>query len=224
MKPRFSNQINHALTLIEVLVVVTIVALLTILMLPALNAVRRKAQLITCNGQLKEIGLSFRIWEDDHTNLCPMSVSTNFGGTLEYVTTGQIFRHFQVMSNELSTPKMVICPADIRQPAKDFGATFNNTNISYFVGLDADNTKPQNLLSGDRNIVGGTKMANGILEITTNQIISWNSEMHNGVANVGLADGSVMQLHGGRLGESAILVGENEFWAIPDATNRLAIP
>ncbi len=163
-----------------------------------------------------QIGISFRIWEGDHTNLYPMSISTNFGGTLEYVERGETFRHFQVMSNELATPIVLICPADVRRPAKDFWFAFGNTNISYFVSVDADDSRPQDLLSGDRNIVGGTKLANGILEITTNQLVGWSSEMHNGVGNIGIADGSVQTTSSSFLRQMLVQSGI--------ATNRLAIP
>jgi hypothetical protein len=204
------------MTLVEVLVVVVVLAVLACLLLPALAAARKKAQKIQCVGHLMQIGLGFRIWEGNHTNLYPMSISTNLGGTLEYVASGETFRHFQVVSNELSTPKMVVCPADVRQPAKDFGSAFSNTNVGYFVGVDADDSKPQDLLSGDRNIVGGTKLANGILEITTNQSVGWSSEMHNGVGNIGMPDGSVQQTRADTLNELVQHSGV--------ATNRLALP
>jgi competence protein ComGC len=223
MKPCISNRKAAALTLVEVLVVIAVLALIAIFLLPALHNAKVKSQRISCINNLMQIGMSFRIWEGDHTNLYPMSVSTNLGGTLEYVKSGEVFRHFQVMSNELTTPYILICPADMRPRAKDFGSTFSNTNVSYFVGLDANDSSPQNLLSGDRNIIGGIKTANGIFEITTNQFISWSPEMHNGVGNVGLADGSVSQLGSGRLGENAIW-GEDEIRQVLDATNRLAIP
>jgi len=223
MQPRFSNQINRALTLVEVSVVIATLAVLVILFLPALANAKKKAQRISCVNNLMQIGLAFRVWEGDHTNLYPMSISTNLGGTFECVASGEVFRHFQVMSNELSTPYILVCPSDVRPRSKNFGSTFSNTNVSYFVGLDADNLRPQNLLSGDRNITGGTKIANGILLITTNQLVGWSSEMHNGAGNVGMADGSVSQLTSGRLGESVIW-GENEIHEALDATNRLAIP
>jgi prepilin-type processing-associated H-X9-DG protein len=216
MKPRVSHQKTAALTLVEVLVVIAVLAVLVALLMPALSAAKRKAQKITCNGELKCIGLSFRIWEGDHTNLYPMSISTNFGGTLEYVGSGDVFRHFQVMSNELSTPKIVVCPADVRRPAKDFGSTFGNTNISYFVGVDTDDSRPQMVLSGDRNIIGGTKLGKGILELTTNQLVGWSPEMHNGAGNIGMADGSVQTVNAIGLAELFRQTG------VP--TNRLAIP
>jgi prepilin-type N-terminal cleavage/methylation domain-containing protein/prepilin-type processing-associated H-X9-DG protein len=219
MKPRSSNQSNHALTLVEVLVVIAILAVLVALLLPTLADAKKKAQRISCVNNLMQIGLAFRLWADGHTNLYPMSVSTNLGGTFEDVNSGKVFRHFQVMSNELSTPIIPICPADVRQPAKDFGSAFDNTTVSYFVGVDADETKPQMLTSGDRNIVGGTKLANGIVEITTNQTIGWSSEMHNGVGNFGFADGSVKQLGSGKIADSW-----SEWQITITDTNRLAIP
>jgi len=165
-----------------------------------------------------QIGLGFRIWEGDHTNHYPMSISTNLGGTLEYVASGETFRHFQVASNQLSTPYILICPADVRPLAKDFGLTFGNTNVSYFVGVDAEDSRPQMLLSGDRNIVGGTKLANGILEIATNRSVSWSSELHNGVGNIGLVDGSVVSLGRGGFADWPELQPKTV------GTNRLAIP
>jgi len=121
VKPCCSNQGSHALTLIEVSVVVAIVAVLACLLLPALATARKRGQLIYCNNQLKQIGLGFRIWEGDHTNLYPMSISTNLGGTLEYMASGATFRHFQVMSNELATPYILVCPADVRLAPKILG-------------------------------------------------------------------------------------------------------
>ena len=85
-----------------------------------------------------------------------MGVSTNDGGSSEYNTQpGFTYYHFGVMSNELTTPKIVICPADSggnRHEATNFfmitgrGDFFNNKRISYFVGVDADETKPSMLL------------------------------------------------------------------------------
>ena len=67
-------------------------------------------------------------------------------------------------------------------------------HVSYFVGLDADESNPRMLLAGDRNIVNGKNSVNGILELTTNNPAKWTRAMHNRAGNVGLADGSVQQV------------------------------
>jgi prepilin-type processing-associated H-X9-DG protein len=219
MKPRVSHHKTAALTLMEVLVVIAILAVLVALVLPKLGAAKKKAQRITCVNRLCQVGMAFRIWEGDHTNLYPMSVSTNLGGTLEYVARGETFRHFQVMSNELSTPIILACPADVRRPAQDFGPTFGNFNVSYFVGLDVEDAKPQTILSGDRNIAGG-KIKNGVLEITKNDPVGWSSELHGGIGNIAFADGSVVQTElRGTSWNLREVIGHTGL-----ATNRLAIP
>ena len=128
MKLCVSNRKTTALTLVELVVVIAVLAVLVALILPKLAAAKKKAQRITCVNHLCQVGLAFRLWEGDHTNRYPMSVSTDFGGTLEYVET---FRHFQVMSNQLSTPVILVCPSDVRQPANDFGSNFCNQTISF---------------------------------------------------------------------------------------------
>ncbi len=157
---------------------------------------KTRALRITCINHLEQIGLSCRVWEGDHTNLYPMQVSATNGGTKDFVTGANAFRHFQVMSNELSTPKILICPAEsdrMRSSATNF-EFMNNSNISYFIGLDANETNPQLILSGDRNITNGTRVKNGLLAVTTNSPAGWTSEMHNGVGNICLADGSGQQI------------------------------
>jgi hypothetical protein len=116
---------------------------------------------------------------------------------MEFTTGLNAWRHFQIMSNELSTPKVLFCPAETdrtRFIATNF-TWLNNSNLSFFVSVDASNeTYPQTILSGDHNITNGIAVKNGLLELTTNQLAGWTSEMHDKVGNVGLADGSVQQV------------------------------
>jgi hypothetical protein len=69
-----------------------------------------------------------------------------------------------------------------------------NSKISYFVGLDADETRPQTILSGDRNIIGGVSNGAWLIFRTTNTP-SWGSDIHNLQGNIGLGDGSVQQMN-----------------------------
>jgi prepilin-type N-terminal cleavage/methylation domain-containing protein/prepilin-type processing-associated H-X9-DG protein len=221
MKPSFSNQRNNALTLIEVLVVIVMLAVLAAMFLPPRNN-QTKALRINCVNNLKEIGLAYYLWAGDHNDKFPMQVSitdTNGGGTMELAATGNVVATFQIMSNELSTPKILWCSADENYNyATNFTTDFNNSKISYFVGLDANTNSPQALLSGDDNFaIGGVPVKSGLLEFSTNASISWTAARHKFAGNIGLADGSVQQVTSSSLHQ----------WLLPQtglATNRLAIP
>jgi competence protein ComGC len=225
MKPRLTNRRNRALTKIEVVVIVAVLVVLAALLLPALAAAKRKSSRIGCTGNLKQIGLAFRLWEGDNGDKYPMAVSVTNGGAMELAATGNVAACFQVMSNELSTPKILLCPEDTRRTyATNFSTGFSDTNISYFLSPDAVETYPQMILDGDDNLlVNGKPVQPGILTLWTNQTIAWTKDRHHGVGNIGLADGSVMRVTGEgfqRANREAI----NSALAPGSATNRWLIP
>lgn len=184
----------RAFTLIELLVVISVVAILAALLLAALPTNSEpKAIRIHCVNNLKQVGLAFRLWSDDGGDKFPTAYSTNQGGTLEYIATGDVFRHFQLLSNELATTKILACPADKRQPSPGF-TSLSNSNISYFVGVDAEETMPRMILTGDRNIAtNGVPIKSGLVLIKSNAVLSWTTEMHVECGNLGIADGSVQK-------------------------------
>jgi prepilin-type N-terminal cleavage/methylation domain-containing protein len=154
MKLRTSNQRNRALTLTEVLVVIGVLAIVVALLLPGLAAAKRVPQKINCVSNLKQIAIAYRLWDGDNNFKYPMAVSVTNGGAMELIATGNVAACFQVMSNELSTPKILLCPEDThRTYAANFTTGFSGANISYFISADAVETYPQTILDGDDNLL-----------------------------------------------------------------------
>src|ERR1041385_2484494 len=144
---------------------------------------------VGCSSNLKQIGLAFRLWSNDHNDKFPMQFDASKEGSREAIDKQEPWRHFLALSNELLNPKVLACPADDRPRATNF-LKLTLTNLSYFVGLDADETLPQTLLAGDRNVTNGVAPTKGILELADNPPAGWTEKIHVEQGNLGLSDGS----------------------------------
>jgi prepilin-type N-terminal cleavage/methylation domain-containing protein/prepilin-type processing-associated H-X9-DG protein len=218
-------------SLTEFLFVVVALSVLVALYLPNLTRRRTGCCPINCVNNLKQIGLSFRQWALDNNDKNPMQLSVTNGGTMELIGSGNVFVHFLVMSNELNTPRILICPQESnpkRQAATTFASAIppgtpyqvpftNDYNISYFVGLDAVDTSPQMFLAGDDNLaVHGVRVKRGIHSLWTNTPVAWTKDRHVNQGNICLADGSVQGFNNQTLARA--------FQSTGVITNRIDFP
>jgi type II secretory pathway pseudopilin PulG len=206
------------MTFVEVLAVVVMLFVLAAILLPTGPHAGNKARRINCSNNLKQIGLAFRIWQGDNGNKFPMGISATNAGAMKLINSGKTYVLWQMMSNELSTPKILYCPADTDHViATSFSSRFSDANISYFFGLDVTTNDTQMILDGDDNLaVNGARVPPGLLNLRTNTPVAWTKERHHFVGFLGLADGSVQATASAGLSSALVSSGT--------ATNRLVIP
>src|SRR6185503_15804883 len=185
-------------TLIELLCVIAIIGILAALLLPVVNQAKLRAKRAACLNNLRETGLAFQIFAHDHRGKLPMQVPAGDGGSAPFAqatsASSFAFRHFQTLSNELVTPRMLICPADTRLAADNFAA-LKNENVSYFVNVSAENGKSTSILAGDRNLTNDWAGDTSLLALDANSFLRWTHELHRFKGNVAFADGHVEELN-----------------------------
>ena len=232
MKLRLAKHGNHALTLMETLVIIVVLAFLAALFFDMGPGGQRKAKKISCENNLKQVALAIKIWSGDSGDRYPMAVSITNGGAMEWMLTTNAWKVFGVMSNELSTPKVIYCPQDALhgRPATNFTDDLKN-QISYFIGAEASDVDPQLLLAGDDNfLLNQSPICPGLIDPASNDMLKWDDSRHVEVkkqdwfnqdkkinyGNVALTDGSVQSFTSSGL--------TNALHQASLAPNRLVIP
>ncbi len=216
MNISFCSKRNAAITLLDILAVIVVFGVLLAVLSRRYVLEKNKAQRIHCTNNLKQIGSSFNSWADLYQGTFPTFLYDPNGSPMEFDSGPNAWRHFRIASLRLLPPRFFICPADSERSVASNYISFNNSNVSYFVGLPKDRSVPGMLIAGDRNITNGTPLKDGILELTASQPGGWTRDLHNQIGNFTLADGSVQQASRSTLQQTVTSAGT--------ATNRLLMP
>jgi len=207
-------QNRAGVTLLELLLVIFIIAILAAVFLPVIGRTKTRSRQVDCLSQLRQVGIAHHAFAHDHNGKFPFQVPVREGGTLELIqnvggTVQTAFQHFRALSNDLITPRILACPADQRTRAESF-SEFRNENLSYFVSVTSDYSRPDEVLSGDRNIRLDGESSLSVMRFTASSHVAWTGELHEYDGNLLFTDTHVERR------SSAALHG-----AITDSSNRV---
>src|SRR5712692_3742062 len=123
-----SSASECAFTRLELAVVLAVLGVLAGIALPGLAVSRVRSEQVNCASNLRQVGHAAHLWANDHGDRTPWVTPESEGGTRGSTSTLKQNAWFQIgwMSNELATPKILICPGDQvgapRKMANDFSS------------------------------------------------------------------------------------------------------
>ncbi len=107
-----SNSRTRAFSLVELLVVIAIISVLVALTLPALSAAREQARRVTCASQLRTMGNTWLVYEQDWKQL-PMGRANDARNHLQSESVDELREHYSIPT------KITLCPSSARFPGPD---------------------------------------------------------------------------------------------------------
>ena len=231
---KHTRKTSWAFTLVELLVLIAAIGVFAAALFPAFARTKIPSLRVSCVNNLKGVAQAMQIWGQDHQDAFPTHVTSANGGSADFIGQRVIastqaasrgaFGTYACLSNELVSPKVLICPAEneSRVPATTFATTAlgltngipftNDLNVSYFVGVDAAEINPHTILTGDHNMgsdgnlvpnrgfVSAPSIYSPDFKVSlgtnfqANAGVAWLRTMHSAQGNVALADGSVLEL------------------------------
>jgi prepilin-type processing-associated H-X9-DG protein len=166
---------HQGFTRLELLMILGVLGLLAALVPPALANNKQRSERLICLNNLRQIGQAFHEWGTEHAGRLPFRTPYCEGGLMPFGCDAGVFVppwlvagyqnnvwfQYLSLSNELRTPKILVCPSDTaKSAANHWGGSpgglanpnYQNRAVSYIVALDAFPDDKDALVSGDRNI------------------------------------------------------------------------
>lgn len=194
-----------AFTRLELAALLGALALLALVTLPMTAGPATRADRIACVNNLRQIGQAFNIWASEHQDSFPWRTTYIAGdpnsGTQGHTLHESLWFQYSRLSNELTTPKVLSCPADQRIGKKTAtswdmnpqggllnGACQNNA-VSYLLSVHAEPNLPRSILAMDRNLrfPSRTQCAYGFASVAFIQfshgpflpgLVMWTNDVH----------------------------------------------
>src|SRR5688572_25059270 len=158
-----SRQRKAAFTRIELAVVLGVLSVLILIALPLLANNSARSDQVGCLNNLRQIGIAFQAWGDDHHDRRPWFVPMNEGGSSGHTLRNEAWFLYTFLSNHIA-PEVLMDPSETvpyKRRAANWALTpnggflhsaFKNNAASYMLGLHTSFAEANSILVGDRHL------------------------------------------------------------------------
>jgi hypothetical protein len=196
---------------VELFAIITSLALLGIAVLPAFASTKSRSQSAQCLNNLRLMGRAVQIWGGDHYDEPPWRTLISEGGTRPDPNfgpkPGAAWPEYSFLSNELATPRILVCPADngVRKIARDFSeyvhTGYRANATAYSLNLHAGSEMPGAMVFGDHNhrfdYYGPIGCSMRVFEAGSIDPLfgpsAWTNNIHGSFGNIVTMDGSALE-------------------------------
>lgn len=170
-----------AFTLLELLCVITLIALLASMMMPALGHVREKAHSTACAANLRQIGVAVSLYVSEHDNTFPY-IETDPTNPILYPDDIPAQPMLETLQPYGVSAKTLECPADVSNPNANYYAK-KQTSYEWRPMIDGETRVNATIFSRRGAINVPLSRVRQVIDFTA---------VHNGRQNVLYADGRVV--------------------------------
>ena len=134
------SSLSKGFTMIELLMVMTIISILTAVLLPAIQQAKESSKRAQCGSNLRQIGLAIQMYCNDHQNMFPYALTMDFDDWLYRPVTVQsaVGIYLQdvlipvIGGAQGNNSKVYICKGTKMQWILDEGPNRNDYRYNYF--------------------------------------------------------------------------------------------
>lgn len=154
-------------TLIELLVVIAIIAILAAILFPVFARARENARRASCQSNLKQLGLGFKMYQQDYDEKFPLLVANVPGDANSWVY------WFQMIQPYVKSKQLFMCPSESKTGA-GYYVRSSDVPHAYADGVwtDADSVH----YTVNTNIIGTVSASDARIQSQANMFLLWDAD------------------------------------------------